>query len=137
VFCIQGKHWDGDKCACVDDNQFCGGIAGIRCPAGQICVDNPNDSCDPNNGGADCGGICVSQMTCGGIAGIQCPAGYECVDNPNDSCDPNNGGADCGGICQPAPSSTTCAAVRCAAGTQCVNCFGGARCLGPNEVCAF
>lgn len=38
---------------------FCGGIAGIPCPSGMSCVDNPNDSCDPNYGGADCGGMCV------------------------------------------------------------------------------
>ncbi|HTK75144.1 MAG TPA: hypothetical protein VL371_07775 [Gemmataceae bacterium] len=40
--------------------QFCGGFAGIPCPSGQTCIDDPNDSCDPANGGADCGGICVS-----------------------------------------------------------------------------
>jgi len=39
--------------------QTCGGIAGIPCPGAGRCVDDPNDSCDPNNGGADCGGICV------------------------------------------------------------------------------
>ncbi len=38
---------------------FCGGIAGIACPDGQTCVDDPSDSCDPMNGGADCGGMCV------------------------------------------------------------------------------
>lgn len=38
--------------------QFCGGIAGIPCPSGYTCVDDPTDSCDPNLGGADCGGIC-------------------------------------------------------------------------------
>jgi hypothetical protein len=38
--------------------QFCGGIAGIQCPTGYTCVDDPTDSCDPNAGGADCGGIC-------------------------------------------------------------------------------
>lgn len=43
---------------CVADAQACGGIAGIPCPAGQVCVDNPNDSCDPSTGGADCGGLC-------------------------------------------------------------------------------
>jgi hypothetical protein len=37
----------------------CGGIAGIKCPAGQTCIDDPNDNCDPKHGGADCGGICV------------------------------------------------------------------------------
>ena len=38
---------------------FCGGIAGIACQQGYACVDNPEDSCDPEQGGADCGGICV------------------------------------------------------------------------------
>jgi hypothetical protein len=40
--------------------QFCGGFAGFAChdPAAS-CVDDPSDSCDPTNGGADCGGICV------------------------------------------------------------------------------
>ncbi|WP_224250032.1 hypothetical protein [Hyalangium gracile] len=39
--------------------QFCGGFAAIQCPAGLICVDAPNDDCDPNAGGRDCGGICA------------------------------------------------------------------------------
>lgn len=39
----------------------CGGIAGIPCPDGQNCVDDPGDSCDPNNGGADCPGICQNK----------------------------------------------------------------------------
>jgi len=38
---------------------FCGGIAGIECPEGQVCVDDGNDDCDPALGGADCGGVCV------------------------------------------------------------------------------
>ena len=50
-----GLHPDsGGKCV-----QFCGGIAGIACHgANETCVDDPNDSCDPAHGGADCGGIC-------------------------------------------------------------------------------
>jgi hypothetical protein len=38
---------------------FCGGIAGIPCPGGLTCVDDPSDTCDPAHGGADCGGLCV------------------------------------------------------------------------------
>ncbi|PTL85322.1 hypothetical protein [Vitiosangium sp. GDMCC 1.1324] len=38
--------------------RFCGGIAAIPCPEGYVCVDDPSDDCDPNNGGADCGGLC-------------------------------------------------------------------------------
>jgi hypothetical protein len=38
---------------------MCGGIAAFPCDPGYECVDNPDDSCDPNKGGADCGGMCV------------------------------------------------------------------------------
>ncbi|KAF3158199.1 hypothetical protein EYR41_006424 [Orbilia oligospora] len=39
--------------------QACGGFAGFPCPAGKKCYDDPRDDCDPNNGGADCIGICI------------------------------------------------------------------------------
>ncbi len=58
--------------------QFCGGIAGIACPAGQQCIDNPNDSCDPNNGGADCGGICVPEPPAPSCDGVRCSSGNSC-----------------------------------------------------------
>lgn len=41
--------------------KMCGGIAGILCPQGMKCVDDPNDGCDPAHGGADCSGICQPQ----------------------------------------------------------------------------
>lgn len=42
--------------------QFCGGFGGFQChDPNHDCVDDPTDSCDPNNGGADCGGICVTR----------------------------------------------------------------------------
>ena len=40
------------------EGQFCGGFGGIQCPDGFVCVDDPDDGCDPANGGADCGGVC-------------------------------------------------------------------------------
>ncbi len=43
----------------VSSAKMCGGIAGFQCDSGTHCIDNPNDSCDPKNGGADCGGICI------------------------------------------------------------------------------
>ena len=99
----------------------CGGFAGLTCSAGLTCVDDPIDSCDPSNGGADCGGICVNvktAKTCGGIAGIQCAAGLTCVDNPADGCDPDKGGADCGGICIKAACDARLAlTTTCKAGT--------------------
>jgi PrcB C-terminal/Antistasin family len=54
--------------ACVPDAPVvhCGGIAGIQCPGGGKCADDPNDGCDPNAGGADCGGVCrcVQNVAC-------------------------------------------------------------------------
>lgn len=43
-----------------EEAAFCGGIAGIQCPNGYTCVDDPTDTCDPKSGGADCGGICIT-----------------------------------------------------------------------------
>lgn len=45
----------------------CGGLAGIACPAGQVCVDDPSDNCAPPNG-ADCPGACIYQQSCAGDA---------------------------------------------------------------------
>ncbi|KAF3913511.1 hypothetical protein ABW20_dc0100181 [Dactylellina cionopaga] len=39
--------------------QACGGFAGIRCPIGKKCYDDPRDNCDPQAGGADCIGLCI------------------------------------------------------------------------------
>lgn len=41
------------------EGQFCGGFAAVQCPEGLVCVDDPSDTCDPDAGGADCGGICI------------------------------------------------------------------------------
>jgi len=101
-----------DGFACVDNTctwnyttrpvlTACGGILGTQCPAGLSCVDDPNDRCDPDCGGADCGGFCaeVEGSQCGGFAGFQCPTGYSCFDSVGDQCSPLCGGADCGGFC--------------------------------------
>ncbi len=121
--------------ACAEPGAFCGGIAGIPCPKGQECVDDPSDDCDPKHGGADCGGVCVDgpapSAFCGGIAGIPCPKGQECVDDPSDDCDPKHGGADCGGMCV---SAATCGDVTCGPGTVCCNPLRGI-CTKPGMVC--
>jgi hypothetical protein len=120
---------------CEPRPAFCGGIAGFPCPDGQTCIDDPSDDCDPQNGGADCGGICVDEPPptfCGGFAGIRCPEGQTCIDDPSDECDPQNGGADCGGICIDA--GETCGEVTCGAGTVCCNPVMGI-CTKPGMVC--
>jgi len=40
--------------------EYCGGFAGLACSdSTDTCEDDPSDTCDPNNGGADCIGICT------------------------------------------------------------------------------
>jgi len=36
----------------------CGGVTGIPCPQGCVCVDDRRDDCNPKKGGADCPGVC-------------------------------------------------------------------------------
>jgi hypothetical protein len=105
--CVNGK------CAALEPGcppaGTCGGIAGFTCPPGFTCIDDDGDDCDPNQGGADCGGVCIREhdpAKCGGFAGEACEEGYECVDAPDD-CDPATMGADCPGYCRPA-SGTSC-----------------------------
>ena len=66
------------KGECEPEPTFCGGIAGFPCPDGQTCIDDPGDDCDPQNGGADCGGICVDGEQCGDAV---CGPGLVCC-NP-------------------------------------------------------
>lgn len=75
----------------------CGGITGRGCEGNAVCVDDPNDNCDPRTD-SDCGGVCIGSA-CGGFVGGSCPTNYVCVDDPRDSCDPAKGGADCPGTC--------------------------------------
>jgi hypothetical protein len=54
----KGPGGDGDK-PDGDTKKPCGGFGGLQCPDGEICVDDPSDTCDPMQGGADCMGVCV------------------------------------------------------------------------------
>jgi hypothetical protein len=118
---------DGDAVCTPIEPPFCGGFGNIQCPGAGTCVDDTSDGCDPENGGADCGGVCECDILalciegfvfdaspevcgcveappsapfCGGFGNIQCPGAGTCVDDPSDGCDPENGGADCGGVCE-------------------------------------
>lgn len=103
----------------------CGGIVGAQCPGGYVCVDDPSDSCDPNAGGADCGGVCVRSSDHNPCAAMLCETGTECC-------------SVCGGVCVPA--GTDCAAVDCApTGETCGPnvCGAGEYCCNPScGICA-
>ena len=81
-------------CCIARDNgvQPCGGILGATCPEGLVCIDNPNDQCDPERGGADCPGTCqdLNQGACCEALTatcLACAAGQSvqdyCRENPN------------------------------------------------------
>ena len=89
------------------DGRPCGGPTGLTGGGGLICVDNPDDNCDPKRDGIKCPGTCKAnlvkedeiQRPCGGTTGYNCPGGMVCVDDPSDDCNPTQGGPKCKGIC--------------------------------------
>ncbi len=92
--------------------QLCGGIAALPCPEGLVCQDDPSDTCDPNQGGRDCSGLCVDPGQGTGGSGAQCdyqdPAKDYISKNPERcavirfACDPNEAPFfnDCGCGCE-------------------------------------
>jgi hypothetical protein len=66
--CDAGQHCELVQVACIQapcppqpecvPSPQCGGFAGFTCPGEGECLDVPDDSCDPEMGGADCGGYC-------------------------------------------------------------------------------
>ena len=104
------------------------------CAQDLSCVDDPRDSCDPANGGADCPGVCVScqqpmsnlctagTVRCGNTC---CNAGEWCdsyfSSTPTCKCG-NRAGCTGGNYCSaPGPASTSgCGSICCGAqGSPC------------------
>jgi hypothetical protein len=83
-----------------------------------MCVDDPSDDCDPDNGGADCRAICECNS-----AAISCLVGTVLNDDPKvcECVAPDGGGAACG------PST-------CAEGLVCCNESCGI-CTEPGGFC--
>ena len=46
--------------------QACGGVTAVQCPAGQTCVDDPKDTCDPDTYGDDKAGAPCARICTGG-----------------------------------------------------------------------
>jgi len=134
----------------------CGGLAGLTCPGTGHCVDDPNDACDPNKGGADCAGTCQCvenqacikgdvfdsspkvcacvpaepppPPVCGPVCDIYCQYGHALDASGCETC-----------ACNAPPSTDPCAAVKCAAGTHCTTvippCAPGTKSCPPQAMC--
>jgi hypothetical protein len=62
----------------------CAGLLGIACPGDYQCIDDYRDDCDPENGGADCSGLCAhakGPVACEPYKSV-CGPEEVCVDNP-------------------------------------------------------
>lgn len=98
---------------------FCGGFGGFACPGEGECVDDPRDDCDPENGGADCGGVCECN-----VQGL-CEAGSTWNDAP-DVCACEADAASGGG--------EACGDTTCGEGQVCCNASCGI-CTPPDGAC--
>lgn len=127
--------------------QSCGGFAGLVCPDGYECVDDPSDSCDPDAGGADCIGTCQKVRGGGGGGGGN---GGGCDHKRNQylgdteecatirfSCDSGEQPFfdNCGCGCEPIPGEV-CGDSVCPDGEVCCNASCGI-CTPPGEVCTY
>jgi hypothetical protein len=102
----------------VSSATVCGGLLGLSCLAGQTCIDDPSDKCDPASGGKDCRGLCVvpTGVNCGGLAGMACPAAQSCI-----SATPGKQGADFIGTCAAKPTCGGFAHLGCPAKYTCID----------------
>lgn len=142
--CVVGLMFSGCKPE-EAPGPMCGGIAGIECPGAGECVDDPADDCDPEMGGADCGGICECNAIglCVGDAvwdsspdvcacveydpciATLCPVGTLCVSEGGEAmCVPHDAG----------PVSESCGDTVCEAGLVCCNASCGI-CTEPGGAC--
>ena len=117
--CSPGERCDAGGCLPISGLPPCGGFAGLPCPEeGQVCVDDPSDNCNPQNGGADCIGVCVApaQTTCSLDA--DCPTNQWCRDIQDSSdreCVPfQEEGQLCGGFTPPWAQERCGSDLRCA-----------------------
>ena len=116
---------------------WCGGITGKPCPAGYDCIDDPGDDCDPNTGGADCGGICVRSIDQPNpCAAMLCQENTDCCPNCGGMCVPV--GTTCSDdLCQGEPgppSEEFCGTRFCAHGEYCCNPYCGV-CIQHGQPC--
>jgi hypothetical protein len=117
VLCPAGSTCDPSTGTCGPAKIFCGGLSGKACPGLGRCVDDPSDSCDPNAGGADCGGIC----SC--VQNVLCTANSKFDGSP----------AVCACVPIAPPPPNLCAAVLCPAGSTCDPSTG--KCIGATVSC--
>jgi hypothetical protein len=117
VTCIQAPCPPQPECV---DNPSCGGFAAFTCPGAGVCEDDPRDECDPENGGADCGGVCVCSAQGGCAPGETWDA---------ESCACVEYAADAG-----SGDGVACGKNTCEAGQVCCNASCGT-CTAPDSAC--
>jgi hypothetical protein len=125
----------------VSSGPACGGIAARECPGIGSCVDDPNDSCDPRNGGADCGGRCACNARPRCRAGQKfdaSPSVCACIGGDEAGSGGSAGGGEAGSSGGAGKGGSTgggaCGKNTCGDGETCCNASCGI-CTKPGEGC--
>jgi hypothetical protein len=115
----------------------CGGITGKGCPGLGTCADDPSDSCDPDNGGADCGGRCECKAMAKCRAGQKWDASPEvcsCVGGDDEGAGSGGSGEAGAGGKGGSTGGEACGSMTCGDGEVCCNPSCGI-CTKPGEGC--
>ncbi len=112
--------------ACQPQAQMCGGFGNLACPSGLDCVDDPNDDCDPNNGGADCSGVCVEPVACQPVTcTLACQNGFKTNAEGCEICE-----------CKPSTQPANSCADSCGGKSKTGTCYCDDACTGYGDCCA-
>jgi hypothetical protein len=128
MYCLVNDPFCCGPSTCQPKAKMCGGIAGIACAADEICVDDPNDGCDPTKGGADCSGTCQKKPT------NPPPACFGAWLDQNGTCRTPADGVYPDSCC--AGMTTDCGPSKCGVGETCCNPLSGI-CTKPGMFCAM
>eukprot|EP00755_Sulcionema_specki_P006799 Sspe_Gene.36456::Locus_17613_Transcript_1_1_Confidence_1.000_Length_1504::g.36456::m.36456 len=112
--------------ACLGKEK-CGGPQDVQCKSGYMCVDFPDDNCDPDNGDKECVGCCEKEEDgCTLSCGTRVPVGWSGNDEGPNHCN----------VCScRKEGGLICTLVFCLPRLECPRCAGRPPCGGNAGEC--
>jgi len=111
----EALQWDGTG-QCLPAEKKCGGDEGLVCSDTELCIDVPDDECDPEQGASHCMGTCKEKAFCEGAL-VKCAGGHKWS---TEKCN-----------CVP----TDCRDEGCQEGSACGICWNDWTCVPDGQVC--